>query len=332
MLREFIKERILYVKKPGIPKDEETRLRSLQSLNILDTPPEERFDRIVRMARLMFDIPIAFISLIDSDRQWFKSSIGLDFDEMSRELSICGHAILSDEILVIPDAEADHRFAGGPLVASDSNARFCASCPIKLADGSKVGTLCLIDHHPRTMSDKDLALLRELAATVEREFAVMQLATTDELTGIYNRRGFIMAAQHSLNLCMRQDLPATLAILDLSEFRSIRDHEGPAEGDRVMIDTSHHLKSECRPSDIFARLGAEEFVTLFINAPQSATVGIMRRFRQLLSKSSPNNPKGFNPSFTYVIVEYDFKRHKSVETLLAEGASAMHGSIHQKAS
>jgi diguanylate cyclase (GGDEF)-like protein len=332
MLREFIKERILYVKKPGIPEDEETRLRSLRSLNILDTPPEERFDRIVRMAQLMFDIPVAFISLIDSGRQWFKSSIGIDFDEMSRDLSICAHAILSDEILVIPDAEADHRFAGGPLVASDSNARFCASCPIKLADGSKVGTLCIIDHHPRTMGDNDLALLRELAAIVEREFAVMQLAVTDELTGIYNRRGFIMAAQHSLNLCMRQDLPATLALLDLSEFRSIRDRKGQAEGDRVLIDTSHHLKSECRPSDIFARLGAEEFAALFINAPQSATEVIMKRFRKLLSKSGPSKPKGFDPSFTYVIVEYDFKRHKSVEALLTEGASAMHGSIHQKAS
>jgi diguanylate cyclase (GGDEF)-like protein len=315
------------MKKADIPADEEMRLKSLRSLSILDTPPEERFDRIVRMARRMFDVPAAFISFIDADRQWFKASIGIDFNEISRNQSICAHAILGAEPFIIADAATDHRFTDGPLVQGDTNARFYASCPLKLPNGSTVGTLCIVDDHTRILDDDDLVLLRDLAATVEREFVVMQSAITDELTGIYNRKGFILAAQHSLNLCVRQDLPATLAYLDLSEFKSINENFGHAEGDRVLNDISRLLKAECRPSDIFARLGADQFVSLFINAPGDAAEDIMTRFRKLLRNSKRSNVMGYDCSFNYGIVEYDFREHKLIETLLADGASAMHASL-----
>jgi len=316
------------MKNPGIPADEGIRLKSLRSLKILDTPPEERFDRIVRMARRMFDVPAAFISFIDDDRQWFKSSIGIDFNEIAREQSICAHAILGDETFILADAATDHRFTDGPLVQGDVNARFYVSCPLKLANGSKVGTLCIIDDHTRILDDDDQVLLRDLAATVEREFIVMQSAITDELTGIYNRQGFTLAAEHSLNLCVRQDLPATLAYLDLSEFKSINENFGHAEGDRVLNDISRMLKSECRPSDIFARLGADQFVALFINAPMESVEGIMTRFRKLLRNSKRTNALGYDCTFNYGIVEYDFRQHKLIETLLDDGAAAMHAAFY----
>lgn len=315
------------MKKPEIPEDEEIRLKSLKSLNILDTPPEERFDRIVRMARRMFAVPSAFISLIDTNRQWFKASIGIDFDEISRNDAICAHAILSDKTLIIHDAASDNRFADGLLVLGDTNARFYASCPISLDNGSRVGTLGIVDDHPRILDDEALKLLRDLAATVEREFSIMQSAITDDLTGIYNRQGFILAANHSLNLCVRQDLPATLAFLDLSEFTSINENFGHEEGDRVLTDIAGHLKAECRPSDIFARVGADEFVALFINAQRDAAEGIMTRFRHKLRKSKRSKVMGYDFSFQYGLAEYDFRQHKMIETLIDEGADAMPASL-----
>src|SRR5210317_989846 len=162
------------MKRPEIPEDEEIRLKSLKSLNILDTPAEDRFDRIIRMTRRIFDVPAAFISFIDSDRQWFKASAGIDFAEISRDQSICAHAILDDEPFIIADAATDHRFTDGPLVQGDTGARFYASYPLRLPNGSRIGTLCIIDDHARLLENDDLELLRDLAATVEREFVVMK--------------------------------------------------------------------------------------------------------------------------------------------------------------
>lgn len=314
------------MKKPKIPENEDIRLRSLKSLNILDTPPEERFDRLVSMACRMFKVPSAFISLIDADRQWFKASIGIDFDEIAREDSICAHAILDDDTLILHDAAADHRFADGPMVMGDINARFYASCPLALENGCRVGTLCIVDDHSRIPDDEDLKLLRDLATIVEREFAIMRSAMTDELTGIYNHRGFTMAALHGLNLCVRQDLPAMLAYLDLSDFKSFNEDHGHKEGDRVLTDFASHLRDECRPSDIFARVGSDEFVALFINTPSEAAEGIMRRFRQALRKPGRGNELGYDFSFDYGLVEYDFRHHKHIQALIDDGAAAMHDS------
>jgi diguanylate cyclase (GGDEF)-like protein len=318
------------MKKPKIPEDENMRLNSLKSLKILDTPPEERFDRLVRMACRMFDVPTAFISLIDADRQWFKASIGIDFNEIARDDAICGHAILDDATLVIHDAASDNRFADGPMVMGDTNARFYASCPLSLKNGCRIGTLCIVDDHPRIFDDEALDLLRDLATTVEREFDIMQSAIIDDLTGIYNHQGFIMAAPHSLNLCVRQDLPATLAYLDLSEFKSFNECHGHEEGDRVLTDIASHLKAECRPSDIFARVGADEFVALFINAPSDAAQGIMARFRHALRKSKRSIVAGYDFSFRYGLVEYDFRHHKQIKTLIDQGAAAMNGSLRME--
>src|SRR5690242_11997132 len=133
---------------PAKPKDEEQRLETLRALNILDTVPEERYDRLTRLAKRLFDVPIALVSIIDEDRQWFKSSMGVDAKETSREISFCGHAILGDEILEVPDATKDERFNDNPLVIENPNIRFYAGCPLAVANGSKIGTLCLIDDHP----------------------------------------------------------------------------------------------------------------------------------------------------------------------------------------
>ena len=158
------------MKKPSTPQDEQTRLNDLKSLGILDTPRSERFDCITRMASRLFQAPIAIVSLIDQNRQWFKSCYGLDTQETHRDISFCGHAILQDSVFVIPDTFKDDRFFDNPLVLNDPFIRFYAGCPLTMSDGSKIGTLCIIDHKPRNFEAADMTLLKDLASIVQREF------------------------------------------------------------------------------------------------------------------------------------------------------------------
>ena len=165
------------MQEPKFPSNEALRHAALRSLNILDTPPEERFDRITRLAQRVFDVPIALVSLVDTNRQWFKSCQGLDVSETPRSISFCGHAILLDAPLVIPDALKDPRFADNPLVTSPPDIRFYAGQPLKAADGSRIGTLCIIDRKPHQLTPSDLDTLRDLAIMVEDELNIVDFNT-----------------------------------------------------------------------------------------------------------------------------------------------------------
>ncbi len=150
-----------------IPANESERLAALYSLHILDTPPEERFDRVTRLALKLFDVPIAYISIVDANRQWFKSACGINLGETSRGISFCGHAILQDEPLIITDTLADDRFYDNPLVTDDPKFRFYAGCPLQTASGQKVATLCIGDRAPRDFSLEQIVVLKSLAAIAE---------------------------------------------------------------------------------------------------------------------------------------------------------------------
>ena len=145
--------------KAPIPANEDERLKALRDLLILDTPPEERFDRIVQFARDEFDVPIALLSLVDGDRQWFKARVGLDAEETARDISFCGHAILQPDVFLVPDASQDARFADNPLVTGGPQIRFYAGAPLELSPGVRIGTLCLIAPQPRELDETDLAIL-----------------------------------------------------------------------------------------------------------------------------------------------------------------------------
>ena len=149
------------MKKPEFPANEVDRVAALCGLSVLDTPAEERFDRITRIAQQHFRVPIALVSLIDSERQWFKSRQGLEAKETPRDISFCGHAILSEDILCIPNALADPRFADNPLVAGGPNIRFYAGAPLHAPGGARVGTLCIIDDQPRSLSADELSVFRD---------------------------------------------------------------------------------------------------------------------------------------------------------------------------
>lgn len=159
--------------------EEAARLSALHRLNILDTPHEERFDRITRTATRLFDVPIALVSLVDENRQWFKSCVGLDMSETPRSMSFCAYAIRRDDIFVIADALQDIRFADNPLVTGHPHIRFYAGCPVSGADGSKLGTLCILDQKPRDLTADDAAALRDLAAWAQLELGVIQSLRED---------------------------------------------------------------------------------------------------------------------------------------------------------
>lgn len=155
--------------KAPFPANEAARLRALRALEILDTPAEDRFDRLTRIAQHILQVPIVLISLVDAERQWFKARRGLDASETPRDISFCGHAILGAEIFVVPDAAADERFFDNPLVTQAPDIRFYAGAPLTLSDGMRVGTLCAIDRQPRQLDERQLASLRDLAQCVTDE-------------------------------------------------------------------------------------------------------------------------------------------------------------------
>ncbi len=148
------------------------RRMALDHYQILDTPQEPAFDRIVRLAALLLDVPIALISLIDAERQWFKSRYGLDAPETPRALAFCDHAIRGRDIMVVPDAEQDPRFCDNPLVTGDPHIRFYAGAPLVTPDGFALGTICAIDRAPRQLSSRDAAILAALAEQVIHELEV----------------------------------------------------------------------------------------------------------------------------------------------------------------
>ena len=152
-----------------IPEYDHQRIKALRKLLILDTPPEERFDRIAQFARMEFDMPIALVSLVDRDRQWFKSNCGMEDSEIPREVSFCGHAILERDFLVVPDALKDERFRDNPLVVNKPWVRFYAGAVLRMPYGMALGTLCVMDTRPREMDELDLAILGSLRDLVVEE-------------------------------------------------------------------------------------------------------------------------------------------------------------------
>ncbi len=157
-----------------IDLDQEARLSALEDLRVLDPVPEERFDRMTRLARRLFGVDVALVTLLDRDRQWFKSvsGDGIDVVSIPRSLSFCDTTVRQDGSLVVEDLSADERFRSNPLVTADSGVRFYAGYPLHAPGGQAVGTLCLLDHAPRAFSDSERETLRDLASYVQQELGI----------------------------------------------------------------------------------------------------------------------------------------------------------------
>ena len=311
------------MKAPAIPEDEQARLETLRSIDVLDTSPEERFDQLTRMAKRLFGVPIALVSIVDENRQWFKSCVGLDVAETSRDISFCGHAILGNDVFIIPDTIEDPRFADNPLVLNDPGIRFYAGCPLTVG-GHKLGTLCIIDKKPRDFGEEDINALKDLASMVERELQAIQLASLDDLTKVSNRRGFLFLAKYSLKLCTRQKIPATLAFLDMDKFKAIKDEFGHSEGDFALTKFASLMKASLRDSDLFARWGGDEFVALLTDTTRQQAQETLERCSQSLAQYTQEAKLGYAIAFSFGAVEFDPDKHTTIDALLADGDSLMY--------
>jgi diguanylate cyclase (GGDEF)-like protein len=305
------------------PSSESSRIATLRLLNILDTEPEERFDRLTRMAKKLFSVPIAQVTLVDADRQWFKSSVGAAAHETPRGISFCAHAILGNGIMLVPDARDDERFFDNPLVVGDPNIRFYAGCPLKVGEES-LGTLCLIDDRPREFGEEEMQLLRDLAEMAEQELNAVQLATTDHLTTISNRRGFEVLARHALQVCRRLQLPSTLLSFDLNRFKEINDTLGHAAGDGALKTFAQGLLAIIRESDVIGRLGGDEFAVLMTGVKGDIHESCLLRLKDWLKANNRVERTGYEILFSVGIIEVAPQERISIEGLMARADAAMY--------
>ena len=272
---------------PALPPDEIERLQALYRYDVLDTPAEEVFDRITRVASALAEVPICLISLIDGDRQWFKSKVGLDVRETPRSISFCGHALLEDGHFIVSDATKDARFADNPLVTGGPGIRYYMGIPLEVPEGPKIGTLCVIDREPRELSESTKACLHDLAMMVVREMELRMAATADALTGALNRRMSLRLISQETSRCARNPGQTfSFAMLDLDRFKAINDTWGHDAGDLVLESVARACHSCLRGQDTLFRLGGEEFGILFTDTPMAEAAEAAERIRAFLADQS----------------------------------------------
>ena len=311
------------MRKPELPENELSRLNTLTFLSVLDTEEEERFNRLTRIARHAFQVPIALVSLVDENRQWFKSCLGLDIRETPREISFCGHAILGDEILMVPDTLKDPRFSDNPLVTGYPGIRFYAGCPLKVLN-ARLGTLCVVDTGPRTLDGQALEVLKDLAALVESELLAHHHSTIDELTRIPNRRGLLALLESGLGLCTRRGLESFLLMMDLNNFKNINDSYGHQEGDEVLKLFARAMAGASRSSDVVGRLGGDEFVAWLSDIRQENVSLFLQRLRKSLEEQSGREGKDYRIDFSSGILPVQPGEPEPVASLLERADRLMY--------
>jgi len=300
------------------------QLQARHALKVLDTEPEERFNRFTRLACKIFDVPIALVSLIDRERQSFKSRYGIDMTETPCAGDHCGNANTSDEVLVVPDVRADDRFRNNPLVHAAPKIRFYAGCPLRSDKGEHFGTFCLIDNEPREFSSQDVETLRELARLVEAELFSTTLATTDELTGISNRRGFKAVAGKALAMCRDMHGPATLVMFDLDDFKAINDDLGHESGDQALVDFARALLKTFRDSDVVARVGGDEFAVLVTGITGPEVHCALERLNARITRRNHGFRDKYALRYSAGVVTFDAERHHDLDELLRDADQCMY--------
>lgn len=240
--------------------DEHGRIASLNRYCVLDTGNEHHFDRITALLRSVFKVPIAAVSLVDVDRQWFKSMDGLDVTETPRKVAFCTHTIQTRDALNVADARIDRRFANNPLVTGEPYMRAYLGAPLMTPDGYNVGAVCVIDTRPRSFHASDEALLASFAALVVEELELRMIGQSDYLTGTKTRSAFVADLEAACKA--PPEMRGVLLMLDLDHFKRINDRFGHPMGDTVLRAAAFACRKVLRRTDVIGRLGGEEFVIL----------------------------------------------------------------------
>ncbi|WP_447896814.1 GGDEF domain-containing protein [Stenotrophomonas acidaminiphila] len=287
--------------KPPLPANEAERLAALQRYRILDTPREQEFEDLVTIARAICGTSMGAVTLVDGQRQWFKSLQGLEGEQTPRDEAFCAHAILQPtRLTVVEDALLDERFRGNPSVTADPFIRFYAGAPLLSSDGYALGTLCVFDSRPGQLAGPQAEALQALSRQVarllemrglrrridhhqsEHEWYEARLAEyyvqleqqnlelseqtrTDPLTGLPNRRALALALAEAIE--RGTGMPPAVAIVDIDHFKQVNDIHGHNEGDRVLVELAGVQRAQFAGCGMAARYGGEEFVILMPRTP-----------------------------------------------------------------
>jgi len=331
---------------PLIPGNEADRMHALKALHLLDTPMQENFERITRITQAIFNVPIVSFTLIDSDRQWFKSVQGLDICETSREVSFCGHVINQAALFIINDATKDPRFADNPLVTGEPFIRFYAGYPVHSADGFKIGSLCIIDTKPHDFTKAQLAPLKDMAAMLEAELKALdarkqQVETVEELerakrqalvdglTRLWNRSGIENIVRKQMHIAKESKENFAVALVDIDNFKAVNDTYGHNAGDAILRNVAKRLLRGYRATDSVGRWGGEEFLVVLNSADQENFFNAAERARNIISET-PIIFENLEITITVTtgLTSFDWTRPCEIIDLISEADQALYMGKH----
>ena len=263
---------------------EAERLAALDHYDVLDTPFEDSFDRITRLIRNIFCVPIAVVSLVDAHRQWHKAAEGVGLREFPLKDTVCRYAVGQGEPLIVCDAHDDARFAAHPMVTGEPFIRSYAGVQMRTAEGHNIGTVCAMDSVPRQFTRKEIEILADLAQLAMDELELRALAATDALTRLFSRRAFKEAAARVVDLAIRHKHDLSCIVFDLDRFKSINDTYGHAAGDQVLIAVAAVCREHLRKTDIVGRLGGEEFAVVLPHTNLRGALEVAEKLRSEIEK------------------------------------------------
>jgi diguanylate cyclase (GGDEF)-like protein len=348
---------------PPVVPNESERLAALDRYEVLDSPTEAAFDELVALIASVCEAPMALVSLVGADRQWFKAKVGVRADQTPREHSFCGHAISQPgRLTIVPDATIDPRFSGGPLVVGEPNIRFYAGAPLVTPDGHTLGALCIMDTKPRFITSQqedalriggravmmlleqrrtiaELRLATEAQRRVENELRAeivvrqqveQQLNFTsshDALTRLPNRSEFVTQLRAAL---VRLHSPAArrfaVCFIDLDRFKQVNDTLGHSVGDLLLVEAGRRLNEVLRSGDAVARLGGDEFTMLIDGAEtEAAALAVARRIATVLATKLRRGDAEFGVTASVGVCLVDAS-YISVEDILRDADIAMYAS------
>lgn len=242
--------------------DEAGRLAALNRYDALSGGDDQPFRRVVELVQTVLSVPIAAVTLIDSDRQWLLSTGGAEIRSTPREHAFCNETIKQRGPLAVTDATLDPRFAANPGVVGPPHIRSYLGVPLTTPDGYNIGTLCAVDLEPRPFDARHAGILSKLADIVVEQLELRQIAKQDAMTGALTRRGFFAEVEKEFLRATRYDRPSALVMIDVDRFRDINDRYGHAAGDAVLVSIANACMSTMRRSDVLGRIGGEEFALL----------------------------------------------------------------------